>query len=95
MLIFFELLAALALGFVLGRLWEIRQEMQRAPESRNRIPTTRLEISAAIETIPRVTLTKTSNAGRLFSIEAFSSCVRHANQRFSYLMNLGWWKPKR
>ena len=39
MLIFFELLAALALGFVLGRLWEIRQEMQRAPETRNRIPT--------------------------------------------------------
>ena len=30
MLIFFELLAALALGFVLGRLWEIRQEMQGA-----------------------------------------------------------------
>jgi hypothetical protein len=37
MLIFFELLAALALGFVLGRLWEIRQEMQRAPEFRNRM----------------------------------------------------------
>ena len=29
MLIFFELLATLALGFVLGRLWEIRQEMRR------------------------------------------------------------------
>jgi len=43
MLIFFELLAALALGFVLGRLWEIRQELQRAPETRNRIPTARLD----------------------------------------------------
>ena len=37
MLIFFELLAALALGFVLGRLWEIRQEMQRAPEIHKRM----------------------------------------------------------
>ena len=43
MLIVFELLAALALGFVLGRLWQIRQEMQRAPETRNRIPTARLD----------------------------------------------------
>ena len=43
MLIFSELLAALALGFVLGRLWEIRQELQRVPETRNRIPTARLD----------------------------------------------------
>jgi hypothetical protein len=43
MLMFFELLAALALGFVLGRLWEIRQEMWRAGETRNKIPTARLD----------------------------------------------------
>lgn len=43
MVMFFELLAALALGFVLGRLWEIRQTMQRTPETRNRIPTARLD----------------------------------------------------
>jgi hypothetical protein len=30
MLVFFELLAALAFGFVLGRVWEIRQEMRSA-----------------------------------------------------------------
>ena len=41
MWMFFELLAALALGFVLGR--EIRQEMWRAGETRNKIPTARLD----------------------------------------------------
>jgi hypothetical protein len=28
MLLVFELLVALALGFLLGRIWEIRKEMQ-------------------------------------------------------------------
>ena len=43
MLIFFELLAALAFGFVLGRLWEIRQEMRRVEDTHYRIPTARLD----------------------------------------------------
>jgi hypothetical protein len=43
MLMFFELLAALAFGFVLGRLWEIRQEMRRAGETHNRIVTAQLD----------------------------------------------------
>jgi hypothetical protein len=34
----FELLAALALGFVLGRVWEIRKEMRREAQSSYRIP---------------------------------------------------------
>jgi hypothetical protein len=43
MWMFLELLAALTLGFVLGRLWEIRQTIERTPETRNRIPTARLD----------------------------------------------------
>ena len=56
MLMFFELLAALAFGFVLGRLWEIRQEMRRAGETHNRIATARLDCAAnrPLERCPNV-----------------------------------------
>ncbi len=38
MMMVFELLAALALGFVLGRIWEIRQAMRRDLVDRPHVP---------------------------------------------------------
>ncbi|HET9716429.1 MAG TPA: hypothetical protein VFP60_09625 [Pseudolabrys sp.] len=42
MLLVFELLAALAVGFVLGRIWEIRQRMRADIERGHDIPVARL-----------------------------------------------------